>query len=86
MSLTLAVLAGLTAVLLPLYLINRYRPMLWPMHVLAVAAALAIGLAPATDLLNSPAGSHVYGFAFVFLMVWGLGGLVLYRRRGLKRA
>jgi hypothetical protein len=56
------------------------------MHVLAVAAALAIGLAPATDLLNSPAGSHIYGFAFVFLMVWGLGGLVLYRRRGLKRA
>jgi hypothetical protein len=86
MSLTLAVLAGLAAVLIPVYLIGRYRPMLWPMHVLAVAAALAIGLAPGTALLNSAYGSHLYGFAFVFLMVWGLGGLVLYRRRGLKRA
>jgi len=83
-----SILAGLlylAAILLPLYLIKRYRPMIWPMHVLAVAAALAIGLAPGTALLDSTAGTYIYGFTFTFLMTWGLGGLVLYRRR-LKRA
>ena len=83
-----SILAGLlylAAILLPLYLIKRYRPMIWPMHVLAVAAALAIGLAPGTALLDSTAGTYIYGFTFTFLMTWGLGGLLLYRRR-LKRA
>jgi hypothetical protein len=84
-SLILAALAGLAALLLPVYLIKRFGPLIWPLHVLAVAAALVVGLAPATALLNSPAGSHIYGFTFVFLMTWGLGGLVFYRRR-LKRA
>ena len=83
-----SILAGLlylAAILLPLYLIKRYRPMIWPMHVLAVAAALAIGLAPGTALLDSTAGTYIYGFTFTFLMTWGLAGLILYRRR-LKRA
>ena len=83
-----SILAGLlylAAILLPLYLIKRYRPMIWPMHVLAVAAALAIGLAPGTALLDSTAGTYIYGFTFTFLMTRGLGGLLLYRRR-LKRA
>ena len=83
-----SILAGLlylAALLLPLYLIKRYRPLLWPLHVLAVAAALVIGLAPATALLNSTVGTYVYGISFTFLMTWGLGGLILYRRR-LKRA
>ncbi|MGA3098209.1 MAG: hypothetical protein ABSF25_17280 [Bryobacteraceae bacterium] len=86
MSLILAMLLGLAALLLPLYLIKRYGPAIWPLHVLAVAAAMVVGLAPATALLRSAAGSHIYGFTFVFLMTWGLGGLILYRRRGLKRA
>jgi len=85
MSSILALLLGLAALLLGLYLIIRYRPLIWPLHVLAVAAALAIGLAPGTALLNSTAGTYVYGFTFTFLMTWGLGGLLLYRRR-LKRA
>ena len=83
-----SILAGLlylAAILLPLYLIKRYRPMIWPMHVLAVAAALAIGLAPGTALRDSTAGTYIYGFTFTFLVTWGLGGLLLYRRR-LKRA
>jgi len=86
MSLILAMLLGLAALLLPLYLIKRYGPAIWPLHVLAVAAAMVVGLAPATALLRSAAGSHIYGFTFVFLMTWGRGGLILYRRRGLKRA
>jgi hypothetical protein len=86
MSSILAALLGLVAFLLGLYSIIWYRPLIWPWHVLAVAAALGIGLAPATALLNSTAGTYVYLFAFTFLMTWGLGGLVLYRRRRLKRA
>ena len=75
-----SVLAGLlylAALLLPLYLIKRYGPLIWPLHVLAVAAALVVGLAPATALLRSTAGTYVYGFTFTFLMIWGLGGVVL---------
>jgi hypothetical protein len=82
----LAGLLYLAAFLLPLYLIKRYRPLMWPVHVLAVAAALALGLAPGTALLNSTAGTYVYGVTFMFLMTWGLGGLVLYGRRGATRA
>jgi hypothetical protein len=84
-----SVLAGLlylAAILIPLYLIKWFGPLIWPLHVLAVAAALVVGLAPATALLNSTAGSYIYGFTFTFLITWGLGGLALYRRRSLKRA
>jgi hypothetical protein len=86
LSFILAMLLGVAGLVLPVFLIKRYGPVIWPLHVLAVAAGLVVGLAPATALLNSPAGSHVYGFTFVFLMTWGLGGLVFYSRRGLKRA
>ena len=79
-----SILAGLlylAALLLPIYLLYRFRPKAWPLHVLAVIAALVLGLAPGTALLNSTAGTFLYGFAFVFLLVWGIGGLVAFRRR-----
>ncbi|MBZ5581776.1 MAG: hypothetical protein LAQ30_06135 [Acidobacteriia bacterium] len=76
----------LTALLLPVYLIRRFHPLVWPMHVLALIAAAGIGLAPGTALLNSPYGTFIYLFSFIFLVVWGLGGLFAYRLRRGKHA
>ncbi len=82
----LAGLLYLVALLLPIYLIYRFRPMIWPLHVLALAAAAGIGLAPGTDLLNTVAGTYLYGVTFTFLIVWGFGGLLGYRLRKSRRA
>jgi|CZKE01.1.fsa_nt_gi hypothetical protein len=78
------ILAGLIFLLgisLPIYLLYRFHPLAWPWHVLAVIAALAIGLAPGTALLNSVPGTLLYGFAIGFLGIWGIGGLVGFRRK-----
>lgn len=77
----LAGLLYLVALLLPVYLLYRFRPLPWPVHALAVAIGLAIGFAPGTALLNSKAGTYLYGFAVVFLVVWGVAGFFL-RRKG----
>jgi len=54
--------------------------------VLAVIAALVIGLMPGTALLETFGGSMLYGFVFVFLMIWGVGGLIPFRRLRKKHA
>ena len=53
---------------------------------LAVIAALVIGLMPGTALLETFGGSMLYGFVFVFLMIWGVGGLIPFRRLRKKHA
>lgn len=78
------ILAGLVFLLgisLPIYLLYRFHPLAWPWHVLAVILALAIGLAPGTALLNSVAGTLLYGFAIGFLGIWGIGGLLGFHRK-----
>lgn len=79
-----SILAGLIyllAIVLPLWLLYHFGSGSWFWHVLALAVALAIGLAPGTPLLQTVAGTFVYGFVFFALVVWGLGGLsmALYR-------
>jgi hypothetical protein len=49
--------------------------------VLAVIVGLVVGLMPGTPLLQTEGGSLLYGFSFILLMVWGIGGLIPYRRR-----
>jgi hypothetical protein len=82
-----SILAGLIylgAIALPAWLLFHFRPLPWFVHLLAIAAALAIGLAPGTALLSTTAGTFLYGFAFLFLMVWGIGGLIPRKaRRGM---
>ena len=71
----LAALVFLLGISLPIYLLYRFHPLSWPWHALAVILAVAIGLAPGTALLNTVAGTFLYGFAIGFLGIWGLGGL-----------
>jgi hypothetical protein len=54
--------------------------------VLAMIVALVIGLMPGTALLQTEGGSLLYGFAFIILMVWGIGGLIPHRPRHAKHA
>jgi hypothetical protein len=77
----LAALVFVLGVSLPIYLLYHFRPLAWPWHVLAVIAALAIGFAPGTALLNTVPGTFLFGFAIGFLGIWGLGGLVGFRRK-----
>jgi hypothetical protein len=75
-----SILAGLlylSAIVLPVWLLYRFGPRLWIWHVLALALALVIGLLPGTALLQSVAGTFVYGFVFFVLSVWAIGGLYM---------
>jgi hypothetical protein len=75
------VLEAAVALALPIYLLYRFRSQAWYWHVLAVIVALVIGNMPGTPLLQTEGGSLLYGFWFIILMVWGVGGpiVMLYR-------
>jgi hypothetical protein len=82
----LAIVLDVFAVVFPIFLLYRFRSQTWYWHVLAAAVALAIGLMPGTALLQTEGGSLLYGFSFIILMVWGIGGLIPYRPRRAKLA
>ncbi len=78
-----SILAGLiylAAIALPIWLLSRYRAA-WYWHVLALIVAGVVGLAPGTPLLETTAGTFLYGFVFVSAAVWGIGGLLPFRSR-----
>lgn len=70
---------ALASVAVPLYLLYRFRFQAWYWHLLAVIVALVIGLMPGTALLQTENGSLLYGFWFLLLMIWGVGGLIPFR-------
>jgi hypothetical protein len=82
----LAVLVYLVALGLPIYLLIQFHSQAWYWHALAVFAALALGLVPIPVWLQSSAYDLVLGFVFIFLMVWGAGGLILFRTHHEKHA
>ena len=82
----LAIVLDTLAVVVPILLLYRFRSQAWYWHVLAAAVALAIGLMPGTALLQTEGGSLLYGFSFIILLVWGIGGLIPYRPRHAKHA
>ena len=79
-------LEAVVTLALPLYLLYQFRSQAWYWHVLAVIVALVIGNMPGTALLETLGGSMLYGFVFVFLMIWGIGGLIPLRRLRKKHA
>ena len=79
-------LEAVVTLALPIFLLYRFRSQAWYWHVLAVIVALVIGLMPGTALLQTLGGSMLYGFVFVVLMLWGIGGLIPYRPRRAKHA
>ena len=80
------VLEAVVTLGLPIFLLYRFRSQAWYWHMLAIIAALVVGLMPGTALLETLSGSMLYGFVFVVLVVWGIGGLILYRPRRAKHA
>ena len=81
-----AIVLDILAVVVPIYLLYRFSSLAWYWHVLAMIVALVIGLMPGTVLLQTEGGSLLYGFAFIILMVWGIGGLIPHRPRHAKHA
>ena len=79
-------LEAVVTLALPIYLLYQFRSQAWYWHVLAVIVALVIGNMPGTALLETLGGSMLYGFVFVVLMIWGIGGLVPLRRLRKKHA
>jgi hypothetical protein len=81
MASALVVLIYLVALAFPVYLLWHFRAQAWYWHMLSVAAALALGFVPTPPGWKMPAFDLVFGFSFIFLMVWGIGGLVLFPSR-----
>jgi thiol:disulfide interchange protein len=79
-------LEAVVTLALPIYLLYQFRSQAWYWHMLAVIVALVIGNMPGTALLQTQAGSMLYGFVFVVLMIWGVGGLIPLRRLRKKHA
>ena len=79
-------LEAVVTLALPIYVLYRFRSQAWYWHVLAVILALVIGLMPGTALLQTLGGSMLYGFVFVVLMLWGIGGLIPFKRLRNKHA
>lgn len=77
----LAVLLYLLAIALPVFLLYRFRSQSWYWHVLAVLAAIGLGFVPTPLEWKTEAFDLAFGFAFILLLVWGVGGLVVFRPR-----
>jgi hypothetical protein len=86
MSSLLAILLYVVAMALPIYLLYRFHSQAWYWHALAAIVGLGVGLLPGTALLQTTVGTLLYGVVFIFLMIWGIGGLILYRPHHQKHA
>ncbi len=74
-----AVLVYLVALGLPIWLLYRFGSATWPWHILAIAISLVLGFIPFPAALKGAGADLIFGFVFTFLIVWGIGGLVVYR-------
>lgn len=79
MSSMLAILVYLAAIAVPIYLLHHFGSFGWYWHALSIAAALAVGLVPTPPEWKGAGIDLVFGFALTFLLLWGAGGLVVYR-------
>jgi hypothetical protein len=58
----------------------------WYWHALAILAALAVGLVSPPVQVQGVTFDMICGFVFIFLMVWGIGGIVVFRPHHAKHA
>jgi hypothetical protein len=75
----LAVLVYLLAMGIPIYLLCRFHPQAWYWHSLSILAAIALGFTPLPMELQKPEFDLFFGFTFIAMMIWGAGGLILFR-------
>lgn len=78
MSSALVVLVYLVALGVPVYLLYQFRAQAWYWHLLCIGAALALGFVPTPPEWKTQVFDLIFGFTFILLMVWGIGGLVLF--------
>ena len=74
-----AVLVYLLAMGIPIFLLYRFHSQAWYWHTLSVLAAVGLGFIPIPIGLQKPEFDLLFGFTFIALMIWGAGGLVLFR-------
>ena len=75
----LAVLVYLLAMGIPIFLLYHFHSQAWYWNALSVLAALTLGFTPIPFELQKPEFDLLFGFTFIVLMIWGAGGLILYR-------
>ena len=75
----LAVLVYLLAMGIPIFLLYRFHAQAWYWHTLSVLAAVIMGFVPMPLELQKPQFDLLFGFTFIVLMIWGAGGLILFR-------
>lgn len=85
MSSTVVVLVYLLAIGIPVYLLYRFHSQSWFWHALSIAAAFGLGFMPTPSTWKTVGFDLAFGFGFVFLLAWGIGGLVVYRPHGSHR-
>jgi hypothetical protein len=73
-----AVLVYLAAMALPALLLWRFHALHWSLHLLALAVAIGLGFVPIPPEMQRPGYDLLFGFVFIALLIWGVGGLVLY--------
>ena len=73
-----AVLVYVLGIGIPVCLLYRYHSQSWYWHVLAIAAAVGLGFVPTPAEWKSATFDLVFGFVFILLLVWGIGGLIVY--------
>lgn len=76
MSSSLVALCYGSALLLALVLLWRFGVKSWYWHLLSLAVALAVGLTPLPQSLNTPQGSLTVGWVFIFLLIWAIAAPV----------
>jgi hypothetical protein len=77
----LAVLVYLLAIGIPIFLLYRFQSQACYWHILSILAAVALGLIPIPIEFQKPQFDLLFGFAFITLMIWGAGGLIIFRPR-----
>ncbi len=82
----LAILVYAAAVAIPVYLLYRFRSLGWFWHLLAIAAAVAMGFVSIPPEIQGRSFDLSFGFTLVVLLLWGFGGLFLPRRHRVKPA
>ena len=75
----LVILVYLLSIAIPVYLLYLFRSQAWYWHVLAIVVALALGFVPTPPSLKSAAFDLIFGAVFLLLLIWGLGGLLVFR-------
>jgi hypothetical protein len=80
MSSNLVLVTYLVALAVPLALLYFFRSRAWYWHALSVAAAITLGVVPTPVEWKIPAFDLIFGFAFIALIVWGLGGLLMFHQ------